>query len=104
VAEHDHTGSSDAYKRTVGTEKDEPVGKDIAFASRAFTAAEQLVGGVALPSNQLGQLAWDAIVAIVHLDNPLVNVNADLLKRIYEKASTSPIRTWAQALTAEAAI
>jgi hypothetical protein len=38
------------------------------------------------------------------LDNPLVNVNADLLKRIYEKASTSPIRTWAEALTAEALI
>ena len=105
VAEHDHSGSGDAYKRTNDPLiKDTSVGKDIGFASRGFTSAEQLVGGVALPSNQLGQLAWDAIVAIVHKDNPLVNVNADLLKRMYEKASTSPIRTWAEALTAEAAI
>jgi phosphate transport system substrate-binding protein len=74
------------------------------FASRAFTVAEKAVAGVELPLDVYGQLAWDAIVAIVHLDNPLVNVNADLLKRIYEKASSSPIRTWAEALTAEAAI
>ncbi len=105
VAEHEHTGSGDAYKRTNDPAiKDTAVGKDVGFASRAFTSAEQLVGGVALPSNQLGQLAWDAIVAIVHKDNPLVNVNADILKRMYEKAATSPIRTWAEAITASAAL
>jgi phosphate transport system substrate-binding protein len=104
IAEHEHTGSGDAYKRTVGTQKDEAVGKDVGFASRPFTDAEKVVGGTALPVDQYGQLAWDAIVAIVHKDNPLSNVNADLLKRMYEKASANAIRTWAQALTAEAAI
>ena len=105
VAEHDHSGSGDAYKRTNDPAiKDTAVGKDIGFASRVFTSAEQLVGGVALPSNQFGQLAWDAIVAIVHKDNPLVNVNGDILKRIYEKASSSPLRTWADVLAAEAAL
>ena len=104
VAEHEHTGSSDAYKRVVGAQKDEAVGKDVGFASRPFTDAEKLVGGTALPVDQYGQLAWDAIVAIVHRDNPLSNVNADLLKRMYEKSSANAIRTWAQALAAEAAI
>ena len=104
VAEHEHTGSGDAYKRTVGAQKDEAVGKDVAFASRNFTAAELEVNGTALLEAQYGQLAWDAIVAIVHLDNPLSNVNGDILKRMYEKASTSGIRTWADALAAEAAL
>ena len=103
VAEHEHTGSSDAWKRTVGAQKDEAVGKDVGFASRPFTAAEILnQAGAALPLEQYGQLAWDAIVAIVHLDNPLSNVDGDLLKRMYEKASANPIRTWEQALAAEA--
>ena len=105
VPEHEHTGSGDAYKRTNDPAiKDTSVGKDIGFASRAFTVAEKAVAGVELPLDVYGQLAWDAIVAIVHKDNPLLNVNADLLKRIYEKASSSAIRTWAEALTAEAAI
>jgi len=105
VAEHEHTGSGDAYKRTNDPAiKDTAVGKDVGFASRNFTDAEKKVGDVALPTEQYGQLAWDAIVAIVHKDNPLLNVNADILKRMYEKASASPIRTWAEALTAEAAL
>ena len=105
IAEHEHTGSGDAWKRTNGAQKDEAVGKDVGFASRNFTDAEKLdAQGAALPVDQYGQLAWDAIVAIVHLDNPLSNVNADILKRMYEKASANPIRTWAEALTAEAAL
>ncbi len=105
VAEHEHTGSGDAWKRTNGAQKDEAVGKDVGFASRNFTAAEQVdLNGTALPSEQLGQLAWDAIVAIVHNDNPLSNVDADLLKRMYEKAAANPIRTWQDALDAEAAL
>jgi len=105
VAEHEHTGSGDAYKRTNDPAiKDTAVGKDVGFASRNFTDAEKKVGDVDLPTEQYGQLAWDAIVAIVHKDNPLLNVNADILKRMYEKASASPIRTWAEALTAEAAL
>ena len=104
IAEHEHTGSSDAYKRVVGAQKDEAVGKDVGFASRPFKAAELEVAGVPLPEAQYGQLAWDAIVAIVHLDNPLSNVTADILRRMYEKDSANPIRTWGQALAASTRI
>jgi phosphate transport system substrate-binding protein len=101
IAEHEHTGSSDGWKRTVGLQKDEPVGKDVGFASRPFTEAEKLnQAGEALPLDQYGQLAWDAIVAIIHKDNPLNNVTADILKRMYEKGSSNPIRTWAEVLAA----
>ncbi len=85
VAEHDHTGSGDAYKRTNDPAiKDTSVGKDIAFSSRWFKTTE------AVPESQFGQLAWDAIVAIVHLDNPLSNITASDLKAIYN----GNIRTW----------
>ncbi len=104
VPAHDHTGSSDAYRRTNGANKSfDSTGKDIGFSSRAFRNSGADLE-LDVPEAQRGQLAWDAIVAIVHLDNPLVNVNADILKRMYEKASTSPIRTWQDAITASAAI
>jgi len=79
VAEHDHTGSGDAYKRTNDPAiKDTSVGKDLAFASRYFKTTETV------PEIQRGQLAWDAIVAIVHLNNPLSDVTAADLKAIYD--------------------
>ncbi|PKK96615.1 MAG: hypothetical protein CVV58_05460 [Tenericutes bacterium HGW-Tenericutes-3] len=81
VAEHDHTGSGDAYKRTQDPAiKDTSVGKDVGFASRDFKDSE-LVG---VDQANHGQLAWDAIVAIVHQNNPLSNVTAEDLKKIYE--------------------
>ena len=83
VADHDHTGSGDAYKRVVGDQKDESVGKDVGFASRPFKDSELEVGGTALDDQLYGQLAWDAIVAIVHVNNPLNNISADDLKKIY---------------------
>lgn len=84
VAEHDHTGSSDAYKRTNDPAvKDTSVGKDVGFSSRYFRNAELDVN-----ATLRGQLAWDAIVAIVHLDNPLTNVTAEDLKKIYDGTFT----------------
>ena len=81
IAEHDHTGSGDAYKRTNDAAiKDTSVGKDVGFASRLFKDSEKV--GVA--TTQMGQLAWDAIVAIVHKNNPTDNVTAEDLKKIYE--------------------
>ncbi|MDI6452969.1 substrate-binding domain-containing protein [Peloplasma aerotolerans] len=80
VAEHDHTGSGDGWKRTNGDTKDQTVGKDVGFSSRPFTTTE--LSNVI--EEQYGQLAWDAIVAIVHLSNPINNVTADTLKKIYE--------------------
>lgn len=79
VAEHDHTGSGDGWKRTNGDTKDQTVGKDVGFSSRPFTSAE--LSNVT--AAQHGQLAWDAIVAIVHNSNPISNVTADTLKKIY---------------------
>jgi phosphate transport system substrate-binding protein len=80
IAEHDHTGSGDGWKRTNGDTKDQTVGKDVGFSSRPFTTAE--LSNVT--QAQHGQLAWDAIVAIVHKNNPVNNVTADILKKIYE--------------------
>ncbi len=77
IAEHDHTGSSDGFKRTQGSEKDGYNAKDIGFASRDFKDSE--VGAVGTQ----GQLAWDAIVVIVHLNNELINISAVDLKNIF---------------------
>jgi phosphate transport system substrate-binding protein len=103
VPAHEHTGSSDGYRRTNGSSKDQAVGKDIGFSSRPFRNSGADLE-LDVPAEQRGQLAWDAIVAIVHKDNPLVNVNADILKRMYEKASAQPIRTWAEAIAASNAL
>lgn len=88
VPEHDHTGSSDGFKRTQGSEKDGDNYKHVGFASRPFKDTETGATGTQ------GQLAWDAIVAIVHLDNELVNVTAEDLKKIYR----GDYSTWDQLL------
>jgi phosphate transport system substrate-binding protein len=75
--EHDHTGSSDGFKRTQGSEKDGDNYKHVGFASRPFKDTEAGTDGTQ------GQLAWDAIVAIVHLDNEVDNVTPEDLKKIY---------------------
>ncbi|MDA3931928.1 MAG: substrate-binding domain-containing protein [Tenericutes bacterium] len=77
VAEHDHTGSSDGFKRTQGTEKDGDNYKHVGFASRPFKDTE-----TGSESTQ-GQLAWDAIVVIVHNDNFINNMTSEDLKKIY---------------------
>lgn len=77
VAEHDHTGSSDGFKRTQGEEKDTDSAKEVGFASRPWKDSEVGAEGTQ------GQLAWDAIVAIVNLNNDLVNVTPADLKKIY---------------------
>lgn len=90
IAEHDHTGSSDAYKRTNDPAiKDSSVGKDVGFSSRNFRSAE-----LDVPEVRRGQLAWDAIVAIVNINNPLINVTAEDLKKIYN----GTYKTWADVL------
>lgn len=77
VPEHDHTGSSDGFKRTQGEEKDGDNYKHVGFASRPFKDSEAGAEGTQ------GQLAWDAIVAIVHLNNQIDNVTAEDLRKIY---------------------
>ncbi len=79
VPEHDHTGSTDGFKRTQGSEKDGDNAKHVGFASRPFRPDSE----VGAPGTQ-GQLAWDAIVVIVHLNNELIDVTALDLKSIYD--------------------
>lgn len=91
IPEHDHTGSSDGFKRTQGSEKDGDNAKHIGFASRAF----KFDGTEEPAAESYGQLAWDAIVAIVHVDNPLDAVTAEDLKKIYGGDYT----TWKDLIT-----
>ncbi len=89
IPEHDHTGSSDGFKRTQGSEKDGDNYKHVGFASRPFKESELGVAGTQ------GQLAWDAIVAIVHLNNEVSNLSGEDLKKIYSGVFT----TWKQLLS-----
>ncbi|MCU0104755.1 substrate-binding domain-containing protein [Acholeplasma vituli] len=84
VAEHDHTGSGDAFKRTQTIGLTDPVSKHVGFASRYFKDTEK----VGVDVTDMGQLAWDAIVAIVHKNNPVTNVTAAQLKAIYDGSTT----------------
>lgn len=77
VAEHDHTGSSDGFKRTQGSEKDGDNYKSIGFASRPFKDSEAGEAG------SQGQLAWDAIVVIVNKANLVDSLTDAQLKKIY---------------------
>ncbi len=78
VTENDHTGSGDAFRRTQGDQKDQVVGKHIGYASRPFRGDE-----LNTPDDTRGQLAWDAIVVIIHKDNPVDSLTAEQIKRIY---------------------
>ncbi len=80
IAEHDHTGSGDGYKRTQDPAiKDTSVGKDVGFASRYFKDSEK----VGVEPENMGQLSWDAIVVIVHKENPISDFTKEELKDIY---------------------
>jgi phosphate transport system substrate-binding protein len=83
VAEHNHTGSGDAYKRTQGTEADGANKLDIGFASRAFKTTEPAVEGTT------GQICWDAVVIVVNPANTAITaVTAEELRKIYEGVVT----------------
>jgi len=83
VPQHNHTGSSNAYRGTNGDASgiNDALSIHVGFASREFTASE--------PAKIKGVVAIDAIVAIVHLDNPLINITADALKKIYNGTYTT---------------
>lgn len=86
---NNHTGSSDGFKRSQGDEKDGVNAVHIGYSSRPFRD-EELSG----PAETRGQLAWDAIVAIVHKDNPVDDITGDQLKRIYN----GELATWGDVL------
>ncbi|MFW5892952.1 MAG: substrate-binding domain-containing protein [Bacillota bacterium] len=85
VAEHNHTGSSDGFKRAQGEEKDTSNGVHVGFASRPFKDEEKVND-----EDLYGKLASDAIVVVVHPDNPMTDITASDLKKIY----SGEVETW----------
>jgi len=81
--EHNHTGSSNAYKGLNGVNSavDDALSIMVGFASREFKTSE--------PATTNGVVAIDAIVAIVNLNNPFNNITASALKRVYGGDVTS---------------
>lgn len=83
VAEHNHTGSGDAFKRTQGSDKDSSSALDIAYASREFSSSEPFATGTT------GKMCTDAIVASVNAGNTKIsNITAAQLKGIYSGTIT----------------
>ncbi len=77
--EPNQTGSSDGYKRTLGSEKDSINKVDIGFASREFKSDEDLSGAM-----DSGVYCLDAVVVVVHDTNESIDdANADLLRDIF---------------------
>lgn len=83
VAEHNHTGSGDAFKRTQGTDRDSATALDVGFASREFSSSEPASSGTT------GKLCTDAIVTAVNLKNTkITDISATSLKAIYAGSIT----------------
>jgi phosphate transport system substrate-binding protein len=83
VAEHNHTGSGDAYKRTQGSDKDSSSALDIAYASREFSSSEPAVAGTT------GKMCTDAIVAVINAKNTkITTITAASLKGVYSGTIT----------------
>ena len=89
---NNHTGSSDGYKRVQGDEKDGINGVHVGYASRPFKDEEKTG-----TEDTRGQLAWDAIVAIVHKENPVDDISAAELVEIYK----GDVTTWGEILEAQ---
>lgn len=79
VAEHNHTGSGDAFLRAQGSEKDGPNQIHIGFASREFKTEETINQGT------FGVICKDAIVVVVHPSNTVItNITKHELRMIYQ--------------------
>lgn len=88
IAEHNHTGSGDAYKRCQGSEKDGTNYLDIGFASREFKLSDTEPAA----ANSYSMICVDAIVSVVNITNPLNSITTDQLSKIY----TGSFTTWSQ--------
>lgn len=78
------SGSSDAFKRVLGSEKDGANAADIGFASRPFKQEETVKDGMLS-----GTYCMDAVVAVVHSTNELDDITTENLKAVYEGKITS---------------
>lgn len=79
IAEHNHTGSGDAYKRTQGSEASGANALDIGFASRDFKTTEPAAEGTT------GRICMDAVVMVVNSANSALSaITAEQAKSVYE--------------------
>lgn len=79
------SGSSDAYPRVLGNEKDGPNKADIGFASREFKEEEPVAN-----AKLSGTYCIDAVVAIVNKDNTIKNITQNKLKAVF----TGELKNW----------
>lgn len=85
-ANHTHTGSSDAFKRTQGTDKDSQNKLHIGFLSRDL----KLTSDEKAQENSYGKMCVDGIAVIVNKANTKVdNLTAAQLKEIYSTENTT---------------
>ena len=78
--EPNHSGSSDGYKRTLGSEKEGPNKVDIGFASRAFKSDEDTKEAM-----KTGVYSMDAIIVVVNQSNKnLSSTTLNILKELFE--------------------
>lgn len=84
-ANHNHTGSGDAYKNTQGTGAGT---LDVAYASREF----KLTDGEPLATGTYGKVCIDGIVIGVSDKNTLTNITAENCLNIY--SSTGTVSKW----------
>jgi phosphate transport system substrate-binding protein len=83
IAEHNHTGSGDGYKRTQGSESSGANAIDIGFASRNFKSSEAAAAGT------FGTLCYDAVVIVTNVANQTItNLTAEETKHIYQGTNT----------------
>lgn len=92
IANHNHTGSGDAFKHTqAAATKDDATGKlDVGFLSRELEDNEPAAEGTH------GKICTDAIVAVVNAKNTYKETDADTLKAIYQGTK----KTWNQVIVA----
>lgn len=83
IAEHNHTGSGDAYKRTQGSEADGGNKLHIGFASRDFKSSEDGDQGT------FGYICFDAVVIVVNQTNTVIDsISKSEAKKIYSGDKT----------------
>ncbi len=78
------TGSSDGYKRVLGSEKDGVNQADIGFASRDFSDQEDVTSAL-----NSGIYCIDAVVVIVNENSEVNDITLDTLNAIYAGTQTT---------------
>lgn len=74
-----HSGSSDAYKRVLGKEKDGPNKADIGFVSRLWKENENQRYKALLE----GIYCYDAVLLVTHQDNKINDLSKEQVQKIY---------------------